>query len=744
MQKVSRVIFFLVLSICLFPGNLQNTTKAASNASNYPDVSDYSEEIDFLSDLGIITGYKNGHFGPNDSIKRIQAVQMILRELKIPLGDAPNPNFKDIMPGSYGYEEIAKAAELNIISGKENGNFDPFGILTRGQMAKILVKAYELKGIYYHDFTDVRYDSSMYPYIEALAAHRITTGYPDGSFRPNEALKRSHFAVFLARMLNDNFKLYDDTKAKSIQEIVVNEQSVVTIEIYDENDEMISLGSGFIVSNQLIATNFHVISGGTRAVAVTATGEEYVLDGVVAYNEYTDIAVLKPEKKVGFPALPLASINTVKKGESVVAIGSPLGFQNTVSEGIVSGFQVFEDEYGTIQAIQTTADITFGSSGGPLLNRKGSVIGINTFGFETINFALPTDYLLELLENYIGESFGSIPTEPLVNMPYVEEPVIDEETGQEDEEIISPLPTPSLDEEILSDIFIDIVHDPILPIIYGINDLGELISYNYETMVRRELAFEHPAESIYMENGELYLTLLKSVRSSYANGTGAVAIVNPNSFTTKKQFDINIDPYDIVVDSQHVYVSSGSYQWTYLKSYDKDSGEEVSSQGIRQQSQIELHPGKGRIYAVDSDTSPRDMEVFYISNGIITTGFDSPYHGDFDMAESMTISPDGKYIFNHSGTVFKASPLRSSDMTYVTDIGVEFTSITFSQDGSSFFVLNDNIYEYDYDNFVLKSIYEIEGEASSLFNHNGEYILVGKKKYPYSNVPRTFITKLDI
>lgn len=740
MQKVIRIICLLLLSICLFPSFLLNSTKAASI---YPDVSVYGEEIDFLSDLGVITGYKNGHFGPNDSIKRIQAVQMILRELQIPVGDAPNPNFKDIKPGSYGYEEIAKAAELNIISGKENGNFDPFGTLTRGQMAKILVKAYDLKGIYYDEFADVDFDSSMYAYIETLAAHYITTGYPDGSFRPNESLKRSHFAAFLARMLNDSFKPYYDKKTKSIEEIVVNEQSVVTIEIYDGNDELISLGSGFIISNQLIATNFHVISGGTRAIAVTATGEEYELEGVVDYDEYIDIAVLKPEEKVGFPALPLASLDTVKKGESVVAIGSPLGFQNTVSEGIVSGFQIFEDEYGSIQAIQTTADITFGSSGGPLLNRKGIVIGINTFGFETINFALPTDYLLELIKVYIGESFEAIPTEPLVDMPYVEEPIIDDETGQ-GEEIISPFPTPSQDEDILPDIFMDIVHDPNLPIIYGINDLGELISYNYETKERRELAFEYPAESIYMENGELYLTLLKSVRSSYANGSGAVTIVNPTSLTAKKQFDINIDPYDIVVDSQHVYVSSGSYQWTYLKSYNKDTGEEVSSQGIRQQSKIELHPGKGRIYAIDSDTSPRDMEVFYISNGIITTGFDSPYHGDFDMAESMTISPDGKYIFNHSGTVFKASPLKNSDMTYVTDIGVEFNSIAFSQDGSSFFILNQNLYEYDYENFVLKNIYEVDGEASSLFIHNGEYILLGEKIYPYSNVTKTFITKLDL
>jgi serine protease Do len=139
------------------------------------------------------------------------------------------------------------------------------------------------------------------------------------------------------------------------------------------------------------------------------------------------------------------------------------------------------------------------------------------------------------------------------------------------------------------------------------------------------------AESAFYDNGELYVTLLKGEHNSYwwdEVQEGAVAIVDPQTFKIKKYFDINVDPYDIVADDNYFYVSSGSGQWTYLKSYNKESGAEVSSKSICQQSGLFMHPDKKRIYAVNSATSPRDMEVFTVENGIFTGGYDSPYHGD--------------------------------------------------------------------------------------------------------------------
>ncbi len=739
MKKHRTIIFILVLiAVYIIP---INSNKHASTL--FPDVKQHREEIIYLHEKGIIKGYSNGNFGTNDTIKRVHAVQMIVRELGINTTNAPNPHYIDVPKGSYGYNEIAKATELGIISGTGNGKFDPNGILTRGQMAKILVNAYKLKGQYPYEFTDVSMDHMFYPSIQTLASHYITVGTPDGSFKPKEPLKRAHFAAFLARILNDQFLPYPDSIYNT--ETMANfEQSVVLIELYNENNELVSQGSGFIVANQLIATNFHVISGGVKAIATTHNGEEIELEGVVEYDDFLDIALLKPIKKIGYPALPLMNFKEVKTGEKVVALGSPYGMQNTITEGIVSSKQTFEDALGTVEAIQTSAMITFGSSGGPLMNMKGFVVGINSFGMEEMNFAIATDYISQLLNPYKNVNFNSIATEAISDMPLME--IEDEEPNYGDD----TLPNPSTkllpgEKSTISELFVDTVHDAELPIIYAINIYGDVIAFNYETKTKKSLTFDYPAESIYITNGKLFITLLKGDHSSYwweEEQEGAVAIVDASTFKTISIFDILIDPYDIVADDEYFYVSSGSGQWTYIKSYSINSGIEVSTQSIRQQSNIFLHPSKNRIYAVDSDSSPRDMEVFPIQNGVISSGVDSPYHGDFELIPYMVISPDGKYIFNNYGTIFLSSRLRATDMTFVTDIETGFYDVAFNDELTKFYLsVEDYIYVYDYENFTPLNSYSLVGEGYFLFNHNGNLIVVGEELSPRTGLYNTYVLK---
>lgn len=179
--------------------------------SKLQDVTSFKEEIDYLTSKGIIKGFPDGSFKPNNPITRLQAVLMILREKGITeLSGAPNPGFADVKPGSSGYEEIAKAVQLGFINGFNNAKgqkvFDPKGKLTRAQMAKILVAAYDLKGSYPSDFKDVPKTSWAYSYVSTLAANNITTGYPGGTFKPNTDLSRQHFAAFMARHLDEMFK----------------------------------------------------------------------------------------------------------------------------------------------------------------------------------------------------------------------------------------------------------------------------------------------------------------------------------------------------------------------------------------------------------------------------------------------------------------------------------------------------------------------------------------------------------
>lgn len=210
----------------------------------------------------------------------------------------------------------------------------------------------------------------------------------------------------------------------------------------------------------------------------------------------------------------------------------------------------------------------------------------------------------------------------------------------------------------------------------------------------------------------------------------------------KKVFDINIDPYGVVADDHYFYVSSGSGQWTFIKSFSKETGLEVSSQLIRQESTLVLHPNKDRIYAVDSDISPRDIEVFPINNGVLAKGYDSPYHGDYDLSTTMTITPDGKYIFNYAGTIFVSSRLQSTNMHFVTDLNTKFTAITFNNDLSQFYLaIAKRIYVYDYESFTPTKTYSIDGEGYFLFNYKDHLVVVGKEKSATTGIANTFILK---
>lgn len=201
-SKVFWIIFTFIISILL--------PSQPIAAITFTDVTQYKSEIGFLTGREIIKGY-DGDFRPKSPIKRLQAVQMILREKQVSLVGAPNPGLIDMKPGDYGYEEVAKAIDMGFIGGKTDPKtgkkyFDPYGTLTRAQMSKILSIAYGLSGIYPGDFNDVPKGNWAHEYVEALAKNNITTGYPGNLFKPNQPLSRQHFALFMARMLNDEFK----------------------------------------------------------------------------------------------------------------------------------------------------------------------------------------------------------------------------------------------------------------------------------------------------------------------------------------------------------------------------------------------------------------------------------------------------------------------------------------------------------------------------------------------------------
>lgn len=167
--------------------------------------------------------------------------------------------------------------------------------------------------------------------------------------------------------------------------------SVVLIVVSDSSGKEVGQGSGFIVSSDgKILTNYHVIKGARTAVIKLSNGSFFSVEGMIAFNEDDDLALIKVQGS-GLPVLALGNSEEISVGEKVVAIGSPLGLQNTVTDGIISAIR---EEGSHRKWIQTTSPVSPGNSGGPLLNLRGEVIGITTFrikGGENLNFAAPSN-----------------------------------------------------------------------------------------------------------------------------------------------------------------------------------------------------------------------------------------------------------------------------------------------------------------------------------------------------------------
>jgi S1-C subfamily serine protease len=154
-------------------------------------------------------------------------------------------------------------------------------------------------------------------------------------------------------------------------------------------------GSGFIINqNGQILTNAHVVSGATK-VTVTLKDGRTIAGKVKGIDRVTDVAVIEIAEK-NLPSIEIGNSDNIKPGEWAIAIGNPLGLDNTVTAGIISGTGRTSAEIGAadkrVNYIQTDAAINPGNSGGPLLNASGQVIGMNTAilrGTQGLGFAIP-------------------------------------------------------------------------------------------------------------------------------------------------------------------------------------------------------------------------------------------------------------------------------------------------------------------------------------------------------------------
>ncbi len=187
--------------------------------------------------------------------------------------------------------------------------------------------------------------------------------------------------------------------------------SAVAIETFDARGNTLARGSGFFVSQDRVITNRHVIERSSRVEIHLLDGKKFPVRGVLAIDGEGDLALLQVDipKTLAAP-LPIVRAEP-QEGESIVVIGNPFGLEGSVSNGIVSAVREISG-YGKI--IQITASISPGSSGSPVVNMAGQVIGVATLQAaegQNLNFAVPAERISRLKVSSEAQSFSSLAAE---------------------------------------------------------------------------------------------------------------------------------------------------------------------------------------------------------------------------------------------------------------------------------------------------------------------------------------------
>jgi S1-C subfamily serine protease len=209
-------------------------------------------------------------------------------------------------------------------------------------------------------------------------------------------LRYSAFLAFLLVVVAS----YSASQQNVADLVKQSSDAVVLIVISNSAGQETALGSGFLVSaDGEIVTNYHVIKEARSATVKLSNGAFFPVSGILISDAERDLAILKVNGK-NLPFLRLGNLDNLHVGDHVVAIGSPLGFEGTVSDGIVSAFR----DVASRKWIQTTAPVSHGNSGGPLLDMNNEVVGVVTLGVnpelgQNLNFAAPCNEVTALLAN---------------------------------------------------------------------------------------------------------------------------------------------------------------------------------------------------------------------------------------------------------------------------------------------------------------------------------------------------------
>jgi len=248
-----------------------------------------------------------------------------------------------------------------------------------------------------------------------VAAALVATGAALVYGPAAQAASATALATAPSVITTPDFSLIAQQQGAAVVNVSVSGNSAAMAQGDDDGDAFPGLptrpmraqGSGFIISpDGLILTNAHVVHGATDVTVKLIDRREFQAK-VLGADPKTDIAVLKIDAK-NLPVLRMGKAADLKVGEWVMAIGSPFGFENSVTAGVVSAKGRSLPGDSGVQFIQTDAAVNPGNSGGPLLNARGEVVGINSQiysrsgGFQGLSFAIPIDLATQVKDQIVA------------------------------------------------------------------------------------------------------------------------------------------------------------------------------------------------------------------------------------------------------------------------------------------------------------------------------------------------------
>ncbi|AVK98765.1 S-layer homology domain-containing protein [Lysinibacillus sphaericus] len=203
-QKVNKALIATVFATSGIAVVVPPPQKVAAATSPFVDINQYSSHYDNILKLyaqGAISGFADKTFRPNQNVTRGQAAKMLATVLKLDLKNVEDPYFRDVPKSNEYYKYVAALQNAGIMSGYANGSFMPNEVITRGQLAKILVLGFkfEVASNFNHSFQDINSQSSNAYYIQTLVDLKITEGTTPVTFSPFNAVTRGQIASFIVR-----------------------------------------------------------------------------------------------------------------------------------------------------------------------------------------------------------------------------------------------------------------------------------------------------------------------------------------------------------------------------------------------------------------------------------------------------------------------------------------------------------------------------------------------------------------